>query len=265
VLECVVNVSEGHDGPRLRAIAAAAGAALLDLHRDEHHNRSVLTLAGRDVEVAAQELARAAVGVLDLTDHIGVHPRIGVIDVVPFVPLDGSTMHDAIAARDAFAQWAGDELALPCFLYGPERSLPDVRRGAFTALNPDTGPAVAHPTAGACAVGARGVLVAHNLWLADATLDQARAIARSLRAEFDGRVRALGLPVGNGVQVSCNLIAPGEVGPDVVYHRVASEARITRAELVGLLPRSVLHAVPQQRWAELDLDDDRTIEARVPR
>ena len=210
VLECVINVSEGHDGPALAAIAAAAGPTLLDLHRDEDHNRAVLTLAGPDVEDAALPVAHRAVEHLDLRGHHGVHPRIGVVDVVPFVPLAGAAMEGAVAARDRFATRLGEQLRVPCFLYGPERSLPEVRRGAFRTLWPDTGPAQPHPTAGACAVGARPILVAYNLWLARATVDEARSIAAGLRSEH---VRALGLDVGEHVQVSMNLIAPLDVGP----------------------------------------------------
>jgi len=261
VLECVINISEGHDGPRLWAVVSAAGDAVLDVHHDEHHHRAVLTLAGTGVEAAAREVARAAVAIL-LPGHVGVHPRIGVVDVVPFVPLDDSSMDDAIAARNAFASWAGLELDLPCFLYGPERSLPDVRRDAFAALTPDTGPAAPHPTAGACAVGARGVLVAYNLWLADRDLSTAKAIAKNVRSPA---VRALGLQVGDAVQVSCNLVAPHDVGPAAIYDLVARTADVARAELVGLLPRDVLLAVPPARWEALGLSDDRTIEAGVER
>jgi len=248
VLECVINVSEGHEGAALDAIIAAAGGSLLDVHSDVHHNRSVLTLVG---EEAVRAVTRAAVERLDIHRHTGVHPRIGVVDVVPFVPLSGSTMTDALRARDAFASWAERELGLPCYRYGPERSLPDVRRGPLDRL---------HPTAGACAVGARGVLVAYNLWLASADIVSARAIARAIRST---EIRALGLAVGDGVQVSCNLLAPEAVGPAAVYDMVAARAPIDRAELVGLLPEAVLRAVPQDRWAALDLDEDVTIEARL--
>jgi glutamate formiminotransferase len=260
VLECVINISEGHDDPRLWAIVSAAEDAVLDVHRDEHHNRAVLTLAGDGVEAAAQEVARTAVAILDLSNHTGAHPRIGVIDVVPFVPVVGSTIEDAIAARDAFAEWAGRELDLPCFLYGPERSLPDVRRGAFTTLTPDSGPGSPHPTAGACAVGAREVLVAYNLWLATGDLATAEAIAKAIRSPA---VRALGLQVGDAVQVSCNLVAPRDAGPAAIYDLVARSTDVARAELVGLLPREVLLAVPMARWETLDLSEDRTIEARI--
>ena len=102
---------------------------------------------------------------MNLREHAGVHPRLGVVDVVPFVALPGSTEADALAARDRYGEWSADTLGVPCFRYGPERTLPDVRRGAFRALRPDDGPAEPHPSAGACAVGARPVLVAYNLWL----------------------------------------------------------------------------------------------------
>jgi glutamate formiminotransferase / 5-formyltetrahydrofolate cyclo-ligase len=263
VLECVVNVSEGRDSPGLDAVTAAAGAQLLDLHRDEHHNRAVLTLAGDGVEAAARRVARAAVDHLDLRTHTGVHPRFGVVDVVPFVPLHTSTLAGAIAARDRFASWAGETLELPCFLYGPERSLPSIRRGAFRNVPPDAGPRQPHPTAGACAVGARPPLVAFNLWLRDTTIDTARELAVALRNEH---VRALGLVVGDHVQVSMNLLSPVEVGPAAVYDAVAASGTpIARAELVGLVPRAVLEATPTGRWEQLDLDEERTIEARLAR
>ena len=232
---------------------------MLDVHRDEHYNRAVLTLAGERVEWAAREVARATLALLDLSTHGGVHPRIGVLDVVPFVPLAGSDIDDAIAARDAFAEWAATDLDLPCFLYGPERSLPDVRRAAFTDFAPDTGPVSPHPTAGACAVGARPVLVAYNLWLAR---DDLRWPRRSPVRFAPGR-SGVRLQVGGAVQVSCNLLAPFDVGPAQLYDRVAGEAAIAKAELVGLVPRDVVRAVPQARWETLDLGEDRTIEARL--
>ena len=152
MLECVVNVSEGARPPLVAAIARAAGDDLLDVHADAHHNRSVLTVVGED---APRAVARAAIERLDLRAHRGVHPRIGVVDVVPFVPLAGSTLADAVAARDRFLAWMATELGVPGFAYGPERSLPDVRRHAFAGLAPTAGPSRPHPTAGAVAVGAR--------------------------------------------------------------------------------------------------------------
>jgi len=190
-----------------------------------------------------------------------VHPRIGAADVVPFVPLGDDPLGTALAARDRLAHRAGQELALPCFLYGPERSLPEVRRRAFRDLWPDAGPRWPHPTAGASCVGARRVLVAYNVWLAPgATLDEARAIARGLRSPA---VRALGLAVAGGAQVSCNLLDVSAAGPDAVFDAVARRAPVARAELVGLIPATVLEEVPQHRWVELDLSPSRTIEARL--
>jgi len=258
VLECVVNISEGRQEALVAAIAASVGADLLDVHCDPDHNRSVLTLFG---EEAPRAVTIEAVARLDLRTHEGAHPRFGVVDVVPFVPLAGSDMRDAVAARDAFAGWAGVTLDLPCFLYGPERDLPTVRRGAFVTLTPDRGPSTPHPTAGAVAVGARPPLVAYNLWV-DEPVAKAAEIARSLRGRA---VRALAFALASGVQVSCNLVEPEEVGPASVYDAVAAQARVERAELVGLVPESVLRAVPAHRWEELDLSEDRTIEARLAR
>lgn len=263
MLECVINVSEGQDSVVLEALSGAAGGSLLDLHTDPWHHRSVLTLGGGGTEPATREVAACAVATIDLGRHQGAHPRLGALDVVPFVPLAGSAMEEALAARDRFAAWAGSELDLPCFLYGPERSLPEVRRLAFRGLSPATGPPEPHPTAGAACVGARALLVAYNVWLAPgADLATARAIARELRGPA---VRALGFELGGRVQVSFNLIDPAVVGPAQVYDDVARRAPVERAELVGLVPEAMLEGVPQRRYSELDLSAERTIEARLER
>ena len=267
LLECVINVSEGRDANFLAGLARAAGGCLLDLHSDGDHHRSVLTLAGpeRLVEDAAQSVARLVIDTLDLNSHQGAHPRLGALDVVPWVslcdwPVADGPLPPAIEARDRFARWAGRSLGLPCFVYGPERSLPDVRRRAWRTLRPDAGPGQPHPTAGAAAVGARPVLVAYNLWLADPDLALAREIARDLRGQM---VRTLALRVGDAVQVSCNLIAPWSFGPEAAYDAVASRTGVARAELVGLAPATVVQRVPPHRWRELDLDPASTIEARL--
>ena len=257
MLECVLNLSEGARLAVVAQLAATAGEALLDVHSDADHNRSVLTLIGED---SPRAVTRAAVEILDLRAHTGVHPRIGVVDVVPFVPLGDATLADAEAAADRFAAWAGTELAVPCFRYGSQRSLPELRRGAFVAFGPDFGPPAPHPSAGAVAVGARPPLVAYNLWLRQPDLEVARALARDLRSPA---VRALGLAVGDQVQVSMNLIDPTSVGPAQVYDQVAGRVEVARAELVGLVPRAVLQAVNRERWELLDLSEGRTIEARL--
>lgn len=273
MLECVVNVSEGSNTAVLDELSAATGQALLDRHADPDHNRAVFTLAGDEVEAAARSLSRLAVARLDIRAHHGVHPRLGVVDVVPFVPLDDrgapgdqeADLHEALAARDRFALWAGEELGVPCFLYGPERSLPEVRRRAFDDLTPDSGPGRPHPRAGCCCVGARSALVAYNLWLDGDDLPRARAVATAVRRPG---LRTLGLAVAGTTQVSCNLTDPMRLGPAQVYDLVAAAAAeaglgIDRAELVGLAPRAVVEAVPAERRAHLDLDLERTIEGRL--
>lgn len=260
MLECVVNVSEGADPAVLGALRRAVESAVLDVHTDAHHNRSVWTLVGED---APRRLATEAVRLVDLRDHAGVHPRFGAVDVVPFVavPGTGAGPDDAVAARDAFGLWAADALGLPGFAYGPERSLPDVRRGAFTTLGPTWGPGAPHPTAGAVAVGARPVLVAYNLWMGpECTLERAREVARAVRGPA---LRALGLRVGDRVQVSMNLVDPSVLGPGEAWDAVAAHAPVAGAELVGLVPASVLDRTPEERWERLDLGPERTIEARV--
>jgi glutamate formiminotransferase len=223
------------------------------VHSDAYHHRSVLTLAGPDVEPAARRVAGTAVEHIDLRDHDGAHPRVGAVDVVPFVPLFGAPMDDAIRARDAFAEWAHEVLGVPCLLYGPDGpTLPELRRQAASVEG--------HASAGVCAVGARPVLVAYNLWLADGDVATARAVAAELRSPA---VRALGFALGDHAQVSLNLVAPDVFGPDAAFDVVASRTAVARAELVGLVPASVLDAIPAGRWSELDLDPSRTIEARL--
>jgi glutamate formiminotransferase len=265
VLECVINISEGRDPARLQALRRLGGRELLDLHADPDHHRCVLTLAGPDEVLLAtvQGIARWVVSQLDLSGHDGVHPRLGVLDVVPWVDLDNpwsAATPASLAARDRFAAWAAEELQLPCFLYGPERSLPDVRRLAWRATGPDRGPPAPHPTAGAAAVGARGALIAYNLWLAGANPATARSVATAIRRPG---LRTLGLATSGGVQVSCNLTDPANLGPDQAFDLVAELAEVARAELVGLVPRAVLDRMGEDRWQELDLSPAQTIEARL--
>jgi len=259
VIECVINISEGRDLDLVEEIALSAGSDLLDVHTDADHNRSVITVVGT---TAPPAVIKHAVQRLDLRTHAGVHPRIGVVDVVPFVPLAGSTYEDALRARDAMSSWIANELQIPVFLYGPERTLPEIRRSAFTTLQPDLGPSEPHPTAGAVAVGARELMLAWNLWLSEPDLDLAKSIASSIRGPG---VRALGLQVGDEVQVSMNLIDPLTVGPAEVYDRVAALAAIDRAELVGLAPQAVLDSVTENRREQLNLSVETTIESRLQR
>lgn len=261
MLECVINISEGRDRNVIGRLVSSCEGALLDLHVDVHHNRSVFTLAATDLQTPARRLASAAIETIDLNTHEGVHPRIGVVDVVPFVPIlsTGSGLGDALVERERFADWFAHEHGVPCFLYGSGISLPEIRRSAFEKLMSHVGPSEAHPTAGSCAVGARMPLVAYNLWL-DEPLTRAKQIAKAVRQEG---LRTLGLEVGGSTQVSCNLVDPNRIGPTQAYDLVARHARIRRAELVGLVPREVEEAIPRSRLEQLDVDPSKTIETRL--
>jgi glutamate formiminotransferase len=297
VLECVVNISEGRRLDVLEAVAAACGPTLLDTHTDPDHHRSVLTLAGLGDVVgnAALALARTAVARIDLAGHAGVHPRLGAVDVVPFVPLPpagrpartGAGASGLMAAGEVARAWgerAADELGVPVFLYGsadPQgRSLPDVRREAFQERRPDFGPGEPHPTAGAMAVGARPILVALNCELAagaggrnlGADLAVARAVARTVRERDGGLpgVRALGFDLASKgrAQVSMNLVDLAATGVETACEAVRREAErhgagVSAVELVGLLPAAELERCSREFVDWSGLSPDQTIEARL--
>jgi len=261
LLVCPANVSEGRRLVVVASIALAAGrpsVQLLDIHTDPDHNRSVLTLAGRadalvDGVVAA---ASTAVQTIDLPTHEGAHPRLGAIDVIPFVPVstDPAGMARAVSAAREAARRIAEEVSIPCFLYGEAgsgRSLPEVRRRAFADLAPDFGGPGPHPTAGAAAVGARGPLVAYNVDLDTDDVALARHIAASIRERNGGlpHVRALGmaLPSRGIVQVSTNLLLPAVTTIGTVFEAVATLAAaagvdVRGSEIVGLTPRAALPA-----------------------
>jgi len=285
-----MNISEGRDQQVLAKVSLAAGEQLVDLHCDPYHHRSVLTLAGgaAAVESAARAVASCAVVAIDLRAHHGAHPRFGVVDVVPFVAdpaHDAPTGRLALEARRRFAAWAASELELPVFLYGPpepdapepesrdagspshERSLPEVRRRAFVDLSPDLGPPDPGQRTGSVAVGARPPLVAYNVWVARGDIKMARAVAARVRGPA---IRALGLVVGDRLQVSCNLTDPFHTGPADAYDRIAGAladagGAAGPGELVGLLPAAVLAAVPAHRHQVLGISTDATLERRLER
>jgi glutamate formiminotransferase len=281
VLECVINVSEGRSRHVLDALARACGPALLDLHTDADHHRSVFTLATVEpggTELAARALAVAAAEVLDLTEHEGVHPRLGVIDVVPFVALPPTPRVVAVDAARAFAEWVSTELAIPAFLYdfadSEARTLPSVRRDAFSVRAPDAGPPTPDPRLGATAVGARDALIAVNLELADNDVHLVRRVARAVRERDGGLVgvRALGLelPSVQRAQVSMNLVDLETTGLEraCVAARALIESeggRVSRLELVGLAPLAAIGACSSEflAWSGLGADD--AIETRAHR
>jgi glutamate formiminotransferase / 5-formyltetrahydrofolate cyclo-ligase len=285
MLECVINISEGRRPEVLAAVAAACGSALLDVHTDADHNRSVFTLAGRtadEVAEAAMALARATVERIDMAGHSGVHPRIGAVDVVPFVPIEPVRMEQAAEAARAWGERVAEELGVPVFFYGPAdpegRTLPDIRRTAFRERKPDYGPPGPHPTAGAMAVGARPFLGAINWELAigsgglEADMEVARAISREVRERDGGLpgVRALAFALeSKGVaQVSMNLIDLSATGVEAAFEAVRRAATkrgsdVTAVELVGLLPAAELERCSGEFLAWSGLSDDRTIESRL--
>jgi glutamate formiminotransferase / 5-formyltetrahydrofolate cyclo-ligase len=281
VLECVVNVSEGRDMTCLRALANAAGDALLDVHVDPDHHRSVFTLCSRDpqqTEAAVRAFAAAVAARVSLVQHAGEHPRLGALDVVPFVALEASTAERrrAIDAARAFGAWWAETYDVPVFLYGnadsERRHLPDVRRDAFRSRLPDYGPSTPHAHLGATAVGARDPLVAINCRLASADLDVVRRIARRVRERDGGLagVRALGfmLATRQRVQVSMNLVDLDRTGLEAACVRVRELARdagtdVEAVELVGLVPRRVMERCSEAFLAWSALDPLATIEARL--
>jgi glutamate formiminotransferase len=269
VFECVVNISEGRDERVLDELSTVITSSLRDRHSDQFHNRSVFTLINHRQALIddVRLLVGAAFEHLDLRSHQGVHPRFGVVDVVPFVALDSREKSEATDMRDETARWIASTFNVPTFLYGEvhgaPRTLPRVRRDAFGALAPDFGPLAPSPILGAVAVGARPVLVAWNIWLTNVSIREAREIAAALRQPA---VRAMGFELGGQAQISCNLIDPRSVGPSEVYDEVQrllpASGTIQRAELVGLIPESVLNAENIGRWEELGLSPQQTIESR---
>jgi glutamate formiminotransferase/glutamate formiminotransferase/formiminotetrahydrofolate cyclodeaminase len=293
LLEVVPNVSEGRDATSIGAIAGALegepGVRLLDLSSDPDHHRSVLTAAGEPepLERALLEMTRIATTRIDLRRHHGVHPRLGAVDVVPFVPLGAALMDDAVAAAHRLGRAIGDDLGIPVFLYGEAASdagrrqpaslrrlgLPGVAAAlASGALRPDYGPARAHPTAGVTLVGARTFLIAFNVWLATASIGAAREIARAIRERDSGLpgVQALGfyLESRGRAQVSINLVRPGSTPLESVVERVRAEAaargiEIERGELIGLLPEAVASRTTAQALLLPELGPDQILERRL--
>jgi len=281
VLECVANVSEGRDMVLLRSLAEACGPSLLDVHADADHHRSVFTLAGpgaRDACEAVRALASAVAEHVTLVGHEGVHPRFGVLDVVPFVALSETNAERLQAADEAraFARWWAARAEVPVFLYDdadPEgRDLPCTRAEAFRNRRPDYGPPRAHPALGATATGARRPLVAINCNLVTGDVTIARRVARTVRERDGGMpgVRALGfrLPDADCAQVSMNLTDLDRTGMQAACLQVRGLALelgsdVSGVELVGLVARRELERCSDDflAWSRIDMTS--TIEARI--
>ncbi|MFN2567066.1 MAG: glutamate formimidoyltransferase [Gemmatimonadaceae bacterium] len=293
LVECVPNFSEGRRAEIVAAIrdaiAGVDGATLLDVSSDASHNRSVITFVvpvDRAVDAAFAGI-RAARDYIDLNHHSGEHPRMGAADVVPFVPLEGSTMEDCVMLARALGERVGNELQIPVFLYEraatrPDReNLADVRRGEFEGLRdeigrnpnrvPDFGPPRIHPTAGAVAVGARPFLVAYNVYLGPASnLEVAKAVAKAVRGSSGGLryVKALGLEVDGQAQVSMNLVDVEKTPLFRAFEAVRTEAQAhgvapTWSEIVGLVPESALFDAAARHVQLRNFSREMVVEHRV--
>jgi glutamate formiminotransferase len=270
IIECVPNISEGRRPDVVAGIAdrlrAVPGMRVLDVQSDATHNRSVLTLAGdaESMRRGVPLLFEAAIGEIDLTTHRGEHPRLGAVDVVPFIPIAGVTMTECVALARAIGEDVALRFSLPVYLYEEaaaspaRRNLEDIRRGEFEGLAekmarpewaPDFGPAQPHPTAGATVTGARMPLIAYNINLGTDRLDVARKIAAGIRMSSGGFrfVKAMGLPLEDRriVQVSMNLTNFEKTPLHRVFEAVKREAArygvaVLESEIVGLVPQAAL-------------------------
>ncbi|HSL01389.1 MAG TPA: glutamate formimidoyltransferase [Rubrobacteraceae bacterium] len=290
LFEAVPNFSEGRDPAKISRIAAAVretpGVRVLGLHSDRDHNRSVLTFAGeRDAVVeAAVALAKACVEEIDLTAQVGEHPRVGSLDVLPFVPLEGAALEEAVGLARRTGERLG-ALGLPVYLYEAaasaphRRNLADVRQGGYEGLaarlrdpiwRPDYGPSALDPSRGAVAVGARPFLVAFNAYLDTDDVEIAKEISREVR-ERDGGLpglKALGLRVGGRAQVSMNLTDLEKTSIPAALEAVRSAARergvlVESTELVGLAPLEAMLQTARYYLALRELGREHVLEAAL--
>ncbi len=275
IIECVPNVSEGRDRGSVAAMAeavrSAPGVRLLDVSSDSSHNRSVLTFVGDAPAVRAGVLAlfREALARIDLRTHRGEHPRMGAVDVVPFIPVRGSSVEECVALSREVGAAIAAEFAVPVYLYEDSaaaehrRNLAEVRKGQFEGFAekmkdprwaPDFGPGAPHPSAGAVAVGARPFLIAYNINLATRDLTIADRIAKAIRHLSGGfrYVKAMGVELADRgiVQVSINLTNFRKTPLHRVFECVRSEAErhgvaVVGSEIVGLAPADALYAAAE--------------------
>jgi len=293
IVECVPNFSEGRRKDVVEAIAgeirSTKGTKLLDVEMDANHNRAVISFVGDigPVKEAAFAATRKAVELIDMNKHKGEHPRIGALDVLPFVPIS-ATMEECVEAAKEVGKRIADELGVPIYLYGtaavrPEmKELSSVRKGEYEGLKvdiekdparrPDFGPAKMHPTAGASAVGARPVLIAYNVNLKTTDVSVAKKIAKKIREKDGGlpTVRALGFELKDRglVQVSMNLTDYKVTPIWVAFEAIAAEAQrlgvaVAGSEVVGLVP---LEAIVQCADHFLKFENfkiDQTLEVKL--
>lgn len=284
VLECVPNFSEGRDSAVVRAIADAIaqvpGVLLLGAESDSDHNRSVMTFAGPAdavIEGAVRGAGKAA-EMIDLSAHAGVHPRVGAADVIPFVPLEGSSMEDAVIAAHRAGEAIWQRHGIPVYFYeqsarSPKRRrLERVRKREFDGAPPDLGNLAAHPTAGASMVGARGFLIAYNVQLKTRDAGIAQTIARQIRESSGGfrYVKAMGLylPSRDCAQVSMNLTNFAETPLHLVYEMIGAVARelgteAVCGEIIGFIPRRAYEMAPEFFRKAENFTESRILENRI--
>ena len=290
LFEAVPNFSEGKDAAKIsritEAVGAVSGVRVLGLHSDPDHNRSVLTFAGEENPVleGAIALAKGCAAELDLASQAGEHPRMGVLDVLPFVPLEDATMDDAVRLAHRAGETLGS-LGFPVYLYGSaatdqhRRSLPDLRRGGYEGVasrledplwKPDYGPQTLDPRRGAVAVGARPFLVAFNAYLDTDDVEVARTVARQIRESGGGlpAVRALGFGVGGKAQVSMNLTDLEQTAVPVALEAVRSAAAdlgasVESTELVGLAPLEAVLQTARYYLGLRELDGHHVLESNL--
>jgi glutamate formiminotransferase len=293
VIECVPNISEGRDHARVEEIAAAvravAGARLLDLSSDASHNRSVLTLVGDAAGVSAAVLAlfEAALPRIDLTRHTGEHPRMGAVDVVPFIPIRGATVEQCVELSREVGKQIAARFGVPVYLYEDSassekrRNLADIRKGQFEGFaekmkapewKPDFGPDRPHPTAGVVAVGARAPLIAYNINLGTRDIAVADRIAKSIRFIGGGfrYVKAMGVELADRgqVQVSINMTNYKKTPLHRVFECVRSEAErsgvsIVGSEIVGLTPAEALYMAAEHYLRIENFSADQVLENKL--
>jgi glutamate formiminotransferase len=292
LVECVPNVSEGRNAAALEQIVGAVknspGVELLDWSADADHNRAVLTYVGEPEAVlaATQAMCREAFAVIDMRTHEGAHPRMGAVDVIPFVPLRGVTTEEAVALAKRLGEWIGEQ-GVPVYYYQdaatrPERqSLPDVRRGEYEGLAaklatpegaPDAGPAEFNERSGASIVGVRFPLVAFNVNLATDDLSIARRVAEAVRFSSGGfrYVRAMGVALEEKgqVQVSTDILQYEKTPIHRVLETVRSEAArygvaVVGCELIGLAPLDAFAEAIRYYMQIHDFTSSQIVESRL--
>jgi glutamate formiminotransferase len=259
----------------VEAIESAPGVLLLGWESDVDHNRSVVTFAGEPdavMEGAIRGAGKAA-ELIDLSRHEGVHPRVGAADVIPFVPLDGSTLEDCVAIAHRAGEQIWRRFGVPVYFYEAAARMPErrrlekVRRRGFDGRPPDTGDVAAHPTAGASVVGARGFLIAFNINLDTPDVMVAQAIARKIRESSGGfrYVKAMGvyLATRSVAQVSMNFTNFAEIPLERVYQAIREEAAVGSMQLVGFVPRRAFEMAPEFFRRVENFDESRILETRI--